>query len=283
MGMKAIVPSSSSGDLAIALAAELGLPLSVPEYRRFPDGEIYVRVDSTLDSAIVVGNTWPNDSLIELLLILDALSNVGAETVTVIPYLGYGRQDRAFLPGEPVSARVVADAISRMTRGVVLVDPHSYLDVSYFSVKTMVATAFPGIGERFREEGVDLVLAPDKGRAREAAQVGRMIGSDYAHLEKRRIDAEHVEMTGDVDFEGRVVGILDDIISTGGTIAMAAERARKGGARRVVVGCVHGLFVGRARERILPLVDAVFSSDTVVTEFTKFSAAPYIANVLGVM
>ncbi len=281
--MRAVVPASGSRELATRLSDELGLPLSVPEYRRFPDGEIYVRVDSTLESAVVVGNTWPNDSIIELLLLLDALSNVGAEAVTVIPYLGYGRQDRAFLPGEPVSARVVAEAVSRMSRAVVLVDPHSYLDVSYFSVKTMVATAFPGIAGRFREEGVELVLAPDKGRAREAAQVARAIGAESAYLEKRRIDAERVEMWGDVDFQGKVVGILDDIISTGGTIARAAKKARDGGAERVVVGCVHGLFVGGAREKVLPLVDVLFSSDTVVTEFTSFSAAPYVRSVLEVM
>ncbi len=281
--MRAVVPASGSRELATRLSDELGLPLSVPEYRRFPDGEIYVRVDSTLESAVVVGNTWPNDSIIELLLLLDALSNVGAEAVTVIPYLGYGRQDRAFLPGEPVSARVVAEAVSRMSRAVVLVDPHSYLDVSYFSVKTMVATAFPGIAGRFREEGVELVLAPDKGRAREAAQVARAIGAESAYLEKRRIDAERVEMWGDVDFQGKVVGILDDIISTGGTIARAAKKARDGGAERVVVGCVHGLFVGGAREKVLPLVDVLFSSDTVMTEFTSFSAAPYVRSVLEVM
>jgi ribose-phosphate pyrophosphokinase len=281
--MKAIVPGSSSRSLARALSEATGIEVADPEIRRFPDGEIYVRVDPSLDKALVVSNTWPNDSLIETLLLLDAVKNVGAEAWAIIPYLGYGRQDRAFLPGEAVSARVVVEAISRRADMVVLVDPHSYLDVGYFEVKTLTATAFPGIAEKFKEEGVDLVLAPDKGRAREAASVARMVGVESAYLEKRRIDATTVEMTGDVDFSGKVVCILDDIISTGGTIAKAASMAREGGAKRVVVGCVHGLFVSNARERILPLVDRLFSSDTVESEFTSFSAAPYIARVLEVV
>ena len=139
----------------------------------------------------------------------------------------------------------------------------------------------PAIARYLKGRDVDVILAPDKNAARFAQEVGETLGADWDFLEKTRLDSFTVTMKPKaMDVRGRHVAIVDDVISTGGTIATAAKMLREQGAKRVVAACVHGVFAGDALTR-LQACDEVIATDTLLSPATKTSVAPEIAAALG--
>ena len=283
-----VVTGSASGPFAARLATELGVPLARSESRRFPDGEGYVRILDAVHGkeAVVVQATAPDMNLMELLLWQDAIREAGAERITtVIPYLGYARQDRVFQPGEAISARAAARAVATTTDAVIAVDPHKEESLAFFGGKARSVTAIPQIAHELARWGVDIVLAPDKGARERASHAASLIGCRFDHLEKTRLSPTEVTMRAkDLDVAGSRVAIVDDLIASGATMVTAARQLKAQGATAVYAACTHGLFTGNALPRILAGgIDRVLATDTCISgpcSCDVVSAAPAVAAAL---
>ncbi|MCD6503049.1 MAG: ribose-phosphate diphosphokinase [Euryarchaeota archaeon] len=279
-----IMTAISSPILTYRISKELNLEILPVERKKFPDGEIYIRLlEKPDDEVVLVQNTYPNDGLVAALLAMQALKSEGAKEITlVIPYFGYGRQDKKFLEGEPVSAEAIAKALSRYADKVVLVDPHKDYIADFFDVEAKVVHAYEALVEMLYRVDVDIVLAPDVGALERAKNVAKSLGVDWDYLEKTRISGEEVEIKPkDMDVEDKNVALVDDIISTGGTLIEASKALKAQGAKSVVAACVHGLFTKFAIHRILESpIDDVGVTDTIEGPLSVASAASTIARAL---
>ena len=281
--MKVVAGSASVG-LARELAKTTGADFVDVAYEKhaggFPDGERYVRVMDALEgeSVSVVASTHPDPMIVELLLLVDAVRDLRPRRVTlVIPYFGYGRQDRRFESGEAVSAKALARHLSEGVDEVLTMGLHSPDILKFFEVPAREVSGMPAVGRFLKTREIDLVLAPDRGAVRHAKEVASASGKPWDALEKTRIDSYTVRFEPKrLDVRGRRVAIIDDVISTGGTVALAAKELQAQGAKHVLVATLHGLFVGNAWDK-LAVCDEVASSDTVPSRATKFSVAPELA------
>lgn len=278
-----ILSGSSTQQLAAALAAALGADLGRVEYESFPDGEQLVRVPAVDDRAVVVASTDSSDSHVELLQLQDAAREAGAsEVVTVLPYMGYARQDEAFEVGQPVSARAVARAVSTGTDRVLTVNPHEQAVLDFFDVPATAVDAAPRLADPLPADLSDPVfLAPDAGATGLAASVRDGYGrGDTDHFEKVRHSGSDVTVEpSDVDTAGRDVVVTDDIVATGSTMSEAI--AALDDPDRVYVACVHPLLAGNARLKLANAgAEAVYGTDTLERAVSTVSAAPAIADAL---
>ena len=279
-----VIGGTSSKKLAQDLAKELDSKYVQAQVSRFPDGECYVRIeeDSLDDDVIVVQNTHPDTNLVEMLLIQDAALGLGAKSVTsVVPYFGYSRQDERFNKGEALSAKVMVDIMNLTSVRLASVDVHKPVVLDWFEGETYNISAAHCIGEFFKDSGIDLVLAPDEGALDRAAAVAEAINAEFDNLEKTRLSGEVVRMAPkNVDAKDKSVLIVDDIISTGGTIEAAANQLKVLGAKSVIAVCTHGLFAKDALDRLRKCCNAVYSTNTLENEVSVISVAPQIAKVL---
>ncbi|HIM14042.1 MAG TPA: ribose-phosphate diphosphokinase, partial [Candidatus Poseidoniales archaeon] len=294
-------------DVAASLAPLLGMQHIELVSRRFPDGEGYVRVPSGAIDAVrsepvvLVSNTYPDSGVIQTILLLGAiadvrkgelsnlkgeepqsLDDVGSGIYLAIPYFGYSRQDKRFSKGEAVSARVIAEILERSCEGIAVLDLHEPAVLDGMDVPLQFVSSMPEIAERLRAEvRPDFILSPDKGAIARASEVAGLIGCEFSYLEKSRIDAHTIEHTPkDLDVNGKIVAIVDDMISTGGTICRASDALRRQGAVEVHAACTHGLFTGGAILRLANHVDGVHSTDSLPNPRAVVSAAPALARGL---
>lgn len=282
-----IIGGSSSLPLAAKVAVELDVPYVPAVFEKssggFPDGEQYVRLqgDVAAEHVVILASTRPDRLLIELLLLQDAARHAGAREVTsFIPYFSYARQDKVFETGEALSARAVARAVGAHSDRVLTLGMHNRETLRYFPCPAEDVSGMPAIARYFRDRSLDLILAPDDGAIGHAEEIGKILGLPWDHLEKERIDAHTVRLLPrSVAVVGKRVGLVDEVISTGGTIATAAAHLRSSGATYVAAACLHGVFAGPALER-LKACDDVACSDTVPGPMTKFTVAGEIAAAL---
>ena len=279
-----IVAGSSSQALAAALAAETGEQLASVEYERFPDGEGIVRVGAPGDHAIVVASTVSDEAHVELLQLQDAVREAGAsEVTTVLPYMGYARQDHAFEAGEPVSARAVARAISSGTDRVVTVNPHERAVCDYFDVPAEAVDAAGLLADPLPELTDPLFLAPDDGAIDLAESAATAYGrGETDYFEKTRHSGDDVEIApSDADCADRDVVLVDDIIATGSTMSESVAILDERGADRVFVTCVHPLLASNAVLKLSRAgVAAVYGTDTIERPVSEVSVAPVVADAL---
>jgi len=280
-----VIGGSSSVGLARDVAKILGCEFIQASTTRFPDGECYTRLDrESIDSdAVIIQNTYPDGNLIEMLLIRDAAVTLGAKRITmVIPYFGYARQDRLFKPGEPMSARVMCDILDRICDKVITIDLHKESTLDNFTHAHKDLKAAGPIAEYFRGKGIDMVLSPDIGASARAKDVGDRLGVPYDHLEKTRLSGTEVRIApAKADCAGKRILIVDDMISTGGTIIAAAAALKQAGAVSVSVACTHGVFVNNAIENLRgSQLEKVLCCNTIDTMFSEISVAGIIADEL---
>jgi ribose-phosphate pyrophosphokinase len=274
--------------LAERVSRELGnAPFGIPYAKRFPDGELYLRVGGQLDGedVVLVQSTRTDQDLLELYLLEDAIREGGARRLfVVVPYFGYARQDRLFFPGEPVSARAMARHVELDADAVVTVDLHSAQTLHNFTKPAFEASGIPAIARLLRERPVDLLVSPDKGGIDRVKRMAQILDKPWFALEKKRIDSEHVELYLPASLpepvQGKQIVIIDDVITTGGTIVEAAKLLQKHHAGAVTASCTHGLFLRDAFERIKAVTDEVYSTDTLGNPAEKASVAPDIAQIL---
>lgn len=270
-----VVSLSCDPGIGKAVATEAGWRYCEASRKVFPDGERYVRIPENCSSkgerAVVVQSMYPNqDSMIvEALLAADALKDAtGLEPIALVPYLAYARQDRAFLPGEAVSVRAVLRALhSAGYGGLIALDVHKEDSLKHFRGKSVnvlpvstLAKALEGIVES------PLVISPDKGAARRAEALSKALGTEYRIVEKFRD-----RFTGEIrhrfapmpEVKGREVVVVDDIMSTGGTMASVVSFLREQGARKVIVAISHGPLTRKALTRLIEAgVTRIFSMAT---------------------
>ena len=280
-----VIGGSSSVGLARDVAKLLGCEFIQASTTRFPDGECYTRLDrESIDSdAVIIQNTYPDGNLIEMLLIRDAAITLGAKRITmVIPYFGYARQDRLFKPGEPMSARVMCDILDRICDKVITIDLHKESTLDNFTHAHKDLKAAGPIAEYFKGKGIDMVLSPDIGASARAKDVGDRLGVPYDHLEKTRLSGTEVRIApAKADCAGKRILIVDDMISTGGTIIAAAAALKQAGAVSVSVACTHGVFVNNAIENLRgSQLEEVLCCNTISTPFSEISVAGIIAEEL---
>ncbi len=284
---------TSNPALAGGIAAELGVHPGSRTVTRFPDGEVEVRLDETVRGreVLLIQLTAPpvNDNLIELLTLADACRRSAAARITaVVPYYGYARADRRRGRREPITASLVAQLIQAAgIDHLITIDLHASQIEGFFQIPVDSLTAVPTLGEAVRSwlpPGV-VIVSPDTGRVAMAADYAHRLGGAVAILHKRRSSGTETAVTRVIgDVRDRPCLIIDDMISTGGTIARAVEALLRAGARpEIVVAASHGLFVGAAWAALgHEAIREVFVTDSVATAAVDrrlriVSIAPLIA------
>lgn len=257
---KLVLAGPASEELGRSVAAKLGVEVLRSEFKVFPDGESKFTVHEKVahKSVLVIQSTYPpvDQHLMQLLLAAHQLSQDGAKVTAVVPYLAYARQDKEFLPGEGVTLGAVARLMrSAGIRRVVTVDIHSTEGLALFSFPIYSVSAIPSLVGHVKGSlalNDPVVIAPDFGASKRTEAFASLYGAKYLQLSKSRDRTTGEVKVGDaaLDVKGKDVLIVDDIISTGGTVRAAAEAVLGQGASKVVAVCVHGLLVGDAAEKL---------------------------------
>ena len=277
-----VICTEKSQILATSLARALKTTVVEVKFSRFPDGEQYLIAGELDEETIIVGSVVDNDSLVQLILLIDACDS--SENQLVLPYMGYARQDKRFRKGEPISARAVAQVLSRGVSEIITVNIHEKEVLNYFGVPARNISLAGDIGSYIKTLNLKnpLILAPDEGARTFAEQVASSGGWDFDHLEKTRLSGVEVRMAPrQLCASERSVFIVDDIISTGGTIATATSILYQQGAKDVYAACVHGVLTGGAYVHLMAAgVRDVICSNTIERGCSKISAAGQIALTL---
>jgi ribose-phosphate pyrophosphokinase len=258
-GQLKLFSGSAHPALAREIAEHLGIPLGVARLHRFPDTEVSFQIDENIrgtDVFIVQPTCAPVDQhLIELCIMIDAFRRSSASRITaVIPYYGYGRQDRKDKPRVPISAKLVANLVSAAgTNRVLTMDLHKAQIQGFFDIPVDHLFAAPVIIDYLAQQnfGPVTIVSPDVGGAERARAYAKRLDAELAIVDKRRSEdgtTEVMNVVGDV--QGRVCVIADDIIDTAGTIHGAAQALKENGASRVLASAVHGVLSGPALKRI---------------------------------
>jgi len=288
---------SGRGNLELSkrIAKAVGCELGKLTIRNFADGEIFVKFEENIRGAdvfVIQSTQPPADNLMELLLIIDAAKRASAQRITaVIPYYGYGRQDKKDEPRVPISAKLVADLLTTAGADRVLtLDLHADQIQGYFNVPLDHLLSTYVIVQHFKDNSIldlsnTVVVAPDVGGTRKARHVGRALGGlPIAIVDKWRPAPNMVEVMNVIgDVEGKEVLIVDDIIDTGGTIANAAKALKERGAKKIYCWATHALLSGRAVERVeeAPL-DRLYVSDSIPLRRTSYKIEVVsVAELLG--
>ena len=276
-----IIGGTASKTVAEDLSKELKVPLANTISKRFPDDEFYMRIldDVSGEHVVIVQTTYPDPNIVELFLLQNAATEAGAKEISVvIPYFGYARQDTKFQEGEPISAKAMANLISLNADRVITVDPHKEHILDFFSTSAFSCSAIFEIAKYLKNKDIDMLLAPDKGALERTKQASKIIDCDFDYMEKTRIDGTTVEVKPKkLNVQGKNVAIIDDIISTGGTMAKSIQQLKNDGAKNVFVACTHGLFAGDAVKKLVAAgCFEIISTDTIQSEFSKVKIAPTI-------
>ena len=256
-----LVGGRSNPALAEAIAERLGVVLGEVELKTFANDETYVRYCESIRGCDVFivqsGNAPVNDHLVELLIMVQAAKLASAKRITaVIPWFPYSRQDKKSAPREPITAKLVADAleIAGVDR-VVTMDLHAGQIQGFFTVPVDHMTALQLFAQYYRDKGLTgedvIAVSPDVGRAKFARRFGKMLEADLAILNKTRPEHDRAEVTEVIGrVKGKIAVMIDDMILTGGTLIAGASALREAGAAEVYACATHGLFPGDAFERI---------------------------------
>ncbi len=289
-----VIGGSASKDLAKKVSKDQDCQFVPIEKERFPDGEIYVRITEEVEDehVAVIQSTYypPNQNYMELFLLLDAAKDLGADKVSaVIPYFAYARQDKRFETGEAVSLETVRKLIEGAgSDEVYMIDIHSQKIESNPEIFNIPAHNITAVGllAKYVDENFELenpvTLGPDAGAEQCAKRAGETIDADWDYMVKERLDSKEVKITPrELDVEGRDVIIIDDIISTGGTMKEAIEILKDHGAKDVYACCTHPVLIDDALENIKEAgAVEVVGTDTIDSEVSKVSVAPVIAEAI---
>jgi ribose-phosphate pyrophosphokinase len=297
-GMK-LLAGNSNRALAEAMGQYLGLPMVKAVVRRFADMEVFVEIQENVrgeDIFVIQSTSFPaNDNLMELLIVIDALRRASARRVTaVIPYFGYARQDRKVGPRTPISAKLVANLITRAGADRVLtVDLHAGQIQGFFDIPTDNLYAMPVMVkdiEDYLGHNNLMVVSPDVGGVVRARGLAKRLGADLAIVDKRRERAGESEVMNIIgDVEGRSCILIDDIVDSGGTICNAAEALLREGAKDVCAYATHGVLSGGAVARIkgsklksMVITDSIAATEEVAkcANIRRISIAPLIGEAM---
>jgi ribose-phosphate pyrophosphokinase len=270
--------------LATAIGQYLETPLGKSKVTRFSDGESFVEISENVrgvDAFVIQPTSSPtNDNVMELLIMADALRRASAGSITaVIPYYGYGRQDRKVAPRTPITAKLVADLVQTSGVGrVVSIDLHAGQIQGFFNIPFDHLYALPVFLEDYLRRHFDssaVFVSPDAGGVERTRAYSKRLAASLAIIDKRREranESEVVNLIGEV--KGKDCIIIDDIIDTAGTLCGAARALHEKGARSIVACATHGVLSGPAVQRIVesPLAEVVVTDSIALPEAAKACA-----------
>lgn len=283
--------------LAKNICKELDMPTGSCEVGSFSDGEIFVNIDETArgsDVYIVQPTCSPvNDNLMELLILIDAFKRASAGRINaVIPYYGYARQDRKTKAREPITAKLVADLLTRAGADrVITMDLHAGQIQGFFDIPVDHLSSIPILAEYFKSivDEDTVIVSPDLGGVTRARNFAHILDLPIAIIEKRRPKANVAEVMNVIgDIDGKNVIIVDDIIDTAGTITEAAGALKEFGAKKVYACATHGVLSGPAIERIKnSVLEEFIITDTIpldessqIDKISVVSVAPIFAKAI---
>lgn len=263
------------------------------EYQEFPDGEMYIRFEEKIkkirELLIVQSLYSPQDThLMQLFFMLDACKELDINIHLFVPYLAYARQDKRFKDYECISSKTVLNILNSFDlKSFYTIDVHEKKLLKHIKTESKNVTATSIIGRYLKGEDLKdpVIISPDKGAIDIAKRVAEILDCEYDYLEKKRISGDIVETRPkNIDTRGRDVVIVDDMVSTGSTMAKACEILKKEGTRKVLAGATHLLMVGGAEEKLKRSgIDKIFGTDSVPHKYSFISVAPLIEGELKIM
>ena len=284
----AVIAGSASKDLGKRIARRLKAPYVEAKTRVFPDGESKITFGRIPKNSVilVVQSTYPpvDTNLLQALSIISQARKVSSKIYAIIPYMGYARQDRQFLSGEVVTMSIVARMLrSAGAKKIVVVDIHSKIALNHFKIPKENVSAIPELAKYFKKMKLKdaLVVSPDMGGALRAKKFASMLQTNFIALKKsrNRNTGKVVIQSSKVDVRGKDLILVDDIISTGGSIVKAAQFLKRQKCKRVFVACTHGLFVGDAEKKIKNAgVSRIISTNTIPRNTSKVDISGVIAD-----
>ena len=289
--MVVVVGGPSSEKLGSAIAKILNISYINLESKVFPDDESYIKFPDEFDAdnLIVIQSCFPKQDkrFLELLFILDTAKEFGVKNLNVvIPYLPYARQDKRFRKGEVVSNKSIGNILHIVgTDFLLTIDAHQEESLKQFKMKSVSISAMPLLAEYLKKMDLSdpCIIAPDIGAINQAEIVSTILKTNYTFFEKKRdrITGKVETAKKDLTFHGKDVVIVDDMISTGGTISNVSKIAKDSGAEKIVATCTHALLVGDAEEKMRNSgITDIVTTDTVPNPFSNISVAPIIADTL---
>ena len=282
----AVVAGSASKDLGKRIARRLKAPYVEAKTRVFPDGESKIIFGHIPKNSIVlvVQSTYPpvDTNLLQALSIISQVRKVSSKIYAIIPYMGYARQDRQFLSGEVVTMSIIAKMIQAAgAKKVVAVDIHSKTALNHFKIPKENVSAIPELAKYFKKMKLKnaLVVSPDMGGSLRAKKFASLLNIDFIALKKsRNRNTGKVQIhSSKADVRGKDLILVDDIISTGGSIIKAAQFLKRQKCKRLFVACTHGLFVEDAEKKIKKAgVSQIISTNTIPRSTSKVDVSGVI-------
>jgi ribose-phosphate pyrophosphokinase len=286
-----VISGKSSEELAKRLSKKLKANLVKSEVRVFPDGESKITLKGNVSKrkSIVVQSIYPpvDTNLVQALSLISKAKETSSEVIAVIPYMGYARQDREFLPGEIITMKVLAKLFKGVGASkIIAVDIHSVIGFKHFTIKSKNVTAIPDLVKYFKKLSLKnpLVVSPDQGGKNRAKEFAKEFESKYIALEKKRD-----KKTGKVQIKtknsdtvvGRDLILVDDMISTGGSIIKATQFLKKQKCKRVYVACTHALLMNNAEKKIKKAgVTSIVSTNTIPGKTSVVDVSNTIAKAI---
>ena len=282
----AVIAGSASKDLGKRIARRLKAPYVEAKTRVFPDGESKITFGHIPKNSIVlvVQSTYPpvDTNLLQALSIISQVRKVSSKIYAIIPYMGYARQDRQFLSGEVVTMSIVAKMIQAAgAKKIVAVDIHSKTALNHFKIPKENVSAIPELAKYFKKMKLKnaLVVSPDMGGSLRAKKFASLLNIGFIALKKsrNRNTGKVLIQSSKVDVRGKDLILVDDIISTGGSIIKAAQFLKRQKCKRVFVACTHGLFVEGAEKKIKKAgVSRIISTNTIPRNTSKVDVSGVI-------
>ena len=286
-----VIGGNASSDLAKRIARRLKAPYIKTGKKVFPDGESKITIDQIPKKSIVivVQSTYPpvDTNLLELLSIVSKVQKVSSKVYAVIPYMGYARQDREFLGGEIITIGVVGKLLKAAgVKKILTVDIHSKLALKELKIPSENVSAMEVLVKHFKKINMKdpLVVSPDLGGQERAKKFANILKTDFIALKKHRDrKTGKVEiLTRKVDVKNRDLILVDDMISTGGSIVKATKFLKKHKCKRVFVACTHALLVNNAAKDIKNSgVYQIISTNTIPGNSSKVDVSKVISDALS--
>jgi len=286
-----IISGKTSENLAKELSKKIKANLVKSEIRVFPDGESKITLIGKISKkkSIVLQSIYPpvDTNLVQVLSLITKAKENSSEVIAVIPYMGYARQDREFLPGEIVTMKVLGKLFkSAGASKIIVVDIHSSIGLKHFSIKTKNVTAIPDLVGFFKKLSLKnpLVVSPDQGGKERAKEFAKEFNSDYIALEKtrdRKTGKVKIKTKNLEEVENRDLILVDDIISTGGSIIKATQFLKKQKCKKIYVACTHALLMNDAEKKIKKAgVTNIISTNTIPGKISKVDISKTIAKAI---
>ena len=286
-----VIGGNASQDLAKRLARKLKATYINTELRAFPDGEnkITLSAKPKKNRIIVVQSAYPpvDSNLIQCLSLISKAKQFSSNVIVVVPYMGYARQDREFLPGEVVSMQVIAKLFKAAgATKLIVVDIHSLIGLKHFKISAKNISAVPELVKFFKKLKLKnpLVVSPDLGGKKRTKEFAKLLNSNYIALKKKRdrkTGKVKIISTNLKQVIGKDIILVDDMISSGGSIIKATEFLKKQKCKRVFVSCTHALLVGDAEKRIKKAgVTKIVSTNTIPGTTSKVDVSNIIAKTV---